>query len=146
MAPMTRLLAILLLAGCAPELPPIEPVNRVYVIDHDDGGNVLAYAHRIARARGMMEEGTLDRIEIAGVCNSACTMWLTVACVRPDAVLGFHGAYGEATGRPDEAADRATRLYYPPLIAEADKAWSRSPELVRKTGRELIEMGAEECR
>lgn len=57
------------------------------IIKDNKGGNVvqmMAYRSQLASSG--------QRVEIRGVCNSACTMLTTLpnACLAPDASIGFH--------------------------------------------------------
>lgn len=69
-------------------------------ITNDHGGSLAEYAERAQ---------TMGRVEIDGVCNSACTLFLAQACVTPRAVIGFHSARDYlgmyVTGRPRMGAN-----------------------------------------
>jgi len=87
------------------------------IIENDDGGNVEEYAQRI-RA---IPRSTL--VAIAGVCSSACTMYLghNRTCAYPDTVFSFHGPSDEVPGRalPQDEFNEISRLmaaHYPEPI------------------------------
>ena len=77
-------------------------------ISDDNGGQVGKYLDRF---RALRERG--DRVEIDGVCASACTMLLGVIprnriCVTPRAVLAFHSAWDPTpAGVQDSSAGNA---------------------------------------
>lgn len=91
---------------------------------------------------------------IRGTCKSSCTMFLAVSCVRPDAVLAFHGPSSYGRPLPPEDFERWARVmssYYPPEIARwyldtvrADRAAGVN-EIHMLTGAEAIEHGARGC-
>jgi len=147
---MTRaILAALLLTACAPPTPMLAPSistkDGTYTVRDDDGGYVDDYALRIAEARVMMALGSLDRVVITGKVYSAGTMWLSIGCVTPGAELFFHGAADEHGALLQRGIDKMA-TFYPPEIAEAFLTdWGRSRMFTRKTGRELVAMGAKEC-
>lgn len=146
---MTRPSTIALLALLAtPAHAKIDPTETpVTVIWRDDGGVVGDYARAV-----MAAQHSGQRVEIAGECASACTMWLAAACVRPNARLGFHGpssaVYG--IGMPPEEHDRIARemaRFYPPAIA----LWflsgpaNQALGMTYISGQEAIKMGAKVC-
>jgi hypothetical protein len=64
-----------------------------YRITRDHGGLVDEYKAKYAKLR---DQG--ERVVIDGICNSACTLVLSIVplnriCVTPNASLGFHEAY-----------------------------------------------------
>jgi hypothetical protein len=93
---------------------------RALTIRNDHGGNLGDYADRFA---AIARRG--ERVAIAGLCTSACTLVLGLAraCVTPRARFGFHRAY-EIDGRGrylrDSSAGTAYLMAsYPPQV----KAW-----------------------
>lgn len=73
-------------AAPAPAAAPAAPQGPIVIRDNR-GGNVvqmMAYRQQLA-ASGRP-------VEIRGLCNSACTMLVTLpnACLAPDATVGFH--------------------------------------------------------
>src|SRR6516165_7838334 len=78
--------ATLLLIGLA-------PTNAGLRISGDNGGQIGPY---LARYEALKKSG--ERVEIDGICASACTMLLGIIpanriCVTSQAVLEFHTAY-----------------------------------------------------
>jgi len=77
-------------------------------ISDDNGGQIGKYLDRFHALR---ERG--DKVEIDGVCASACTMLLGVIprgriCVTPRAVLAFHSAWDPtSTGVQSSSAGNA---------------------------------------
>ncbi|WP_316196596.1 hypothetical protein [Bradyrhizobium sp. SZCCHNS3053] len=79
-------LAGLLTAGLLPARA------ETYTIHDDGGGVIVKYVRRYSDMRDNHQ-----KIEVAGECASACTLFLgllpeTQYCVRPTARLGFHTA------------------------------------------------------
>lgn len=62
--------------------------NETIVVSHDRGGKLGQRSHQVRYLRA-----TGQRVELRGVCLSACTMYLSLpnVCVSPSARLGFHG-------------------------------------------------------
>jgi hypothetical protein len=96
------------------------PATSTVRISDDHGGQLGPY---LDKYRGLAQSG--ERVEIDGVCASACTMLLGLIppdriCVTPRAVLEFHSAW-DVMG--DQAVSAAgTRLlwsHYPVKI----RAW-----------------------
>ncbi|MBB4200846.1 hypothetical protein CCR94_16045 [Rhodoblastus sphagnicola] len=116
---------------------------RAYWESFDGGGEVLDYMEQVhsANARGA-------RIEIAGVCASACTMKLGVrnACVYRDAQLWFHAAHG-GDGRVNSLGTRILLNHYPSAI----RAWVMrhnavaSNDLTTMSGSTAISLGVQDC-
>ena len=92
-------------------------IANAHAAEFDGGGRIGDYLELVA-AR---EDTT--RIEIAGVCASACTIKLGAhhACVRADARLLFHAAR-DADGRVDRLATLMMLHEYPPRI----RAWANA--------------------
>ena len=112
-------------------------------IREDAGGSVHNYviAVNLAALRG-------DQVRIAGRCASACTMYLATACVTPRAVLQFHAARDEATGRIDRAATRDMAAYYPAPLRKwfmANAAHLSGNQYAELTGAQAIALGARKC-
>lgn len=120
----------------------IDPTETpVTVIWHDNGGVVGDYARAV-----MAAQHSGHRVEIAGECASACTMWLAVACVRPNARLGFHGA--TAVTRADAyMANLYMAGFYPPAI---QNWYLRGPATGQRlqwiNGDDAVGMGAKGCK
>lgn len=143
---MTRHAIIALLAILASQAVAYTSPTQII---RNDGGGVVSEYMRTVRAAII----TGQRVEIEGSCDSACTLWLAVACVRPNARLGFHGPssglYG--IGLPPAEHDRIAlemARFYPPQIARWFLAGPTKQVLGMTyiSGATAIEMGAEKCR
>jgi hypothetical protein len=71
----------------------LAPASATSRISDDRGGRIGSY---LARFQALKKSG--DRVEIDGLCASACTMLLGIIpadriCVTPQAVLEFHTAW-----------------------------------------------------
>ena len=137
--------ALALLAMPAGALPIRNPPPPL-VITHDGGGRVDRMAARIER---LQAEGR--QVEIAGECVSACTMYLAIACVRPEARLTFHGPsyYGWPLNAYDfDHWSRVIAAHYPPPLADWFMGTARHRNLVPlpPLGQaQLVKMGARAC-
>ena len=108
-----------------------------------DGGGRLGDYFELVAAR---EYGT--RVEIAGVCASACTIKLGArhACVHADARLLFHVAR-DSDGRVDRLATLMMLHEYPRRI----RAWAKrrgaldSQDFMAMSGAEAIALGVANC-
>lgn len=112
------------------------------VIDADPGGGIVERVQRIERQK---EAG--ERVEIRGVCASACTMHLSNACVWPDAVLIFHGPTRRSPPLSEADAARWAAVmarHYPPALAAWFMLEGRFGEWVM-TGAGAIAAGARSC-
>lgn len=113
-------------------------------ITHDIGGSV---ADRFVEMRGM------TGVRIAGVCRSACTMYLGLpeTCVTPDAVLGFHGPRtrsGLPLPRPEfERITQQMADQYPPALRRwfMDFARYETDGFYSLSGSDVIALGARKC-
>lgn len=128
--------------------PAVAYTSPTQIIRNDGGGVVSEYMHTV---RAAIITG--QRVEIRGSCDSACTLWLAVACVRPNARLGFHGpssaVYG--IGLPPEEHDRIAQemaQFYPPQIARWFLSGPANQVLGMTyiSGQEAIKMGAKGCK
>lgn len=113
----------------------------------DLGGKLERYVEDVERFN---REGRLKRI--AGVCASACTIYLGVknVCVDPSAELWFHAASRPRDNLPDPAGSLRMLAYYPPPIrrwAMSSGALEQTTWSVRHmlTSVELIRMGMRPC-
>jgi len=96
------------------------PAHSTMRISDDHGGQLGPY---LDKYRALAQSG--ERVEIDGVCASACTMLLGLIpadriCVTPRAVLEFHSAWDIAGDQ--SVSDAGTRLlwsHYPTKI----RAW-----------------------
>jgi hypothetical protein len=126
-------------AGCALGMPPA----HAFVGAFDGGGRVGDYLDFVAAANASGE-----RVEIAGVCASACTMKLGArgACVRGDAQLWFHAARNP-DGRVNPLATLMMSQEYPSGV----RAWAKargalaSVAMTRMSGLEAIALGVPDC-
>ena len=118
------------------------PANALVIRD-DLGGQLIPYAMNVAAQQG--------RVEIAGVCASACTLWLKRACIRDNARLGFHGPH--STGKPLSRAefDRLSLFmanFYPPKIAAwfmLEGRFIDHKNALWLTADQAVAMGATRC-
>jgi hypothetical protein len=93
------------------------PANAAVRISDDHGGQLGPY---LDKYRALAQSG--ERVEIDGICASACTMLLGLVpadriCVTPRAVLEFHSAWDIAGDQ--SVSDAGTRLlwsHYPAKI------------------------------
>ena len=114
----------------------------------DTGGTIQMYAAEISRLNK-----TGRRKVIAGLCASACTMYLGVrrVCVEPHAELWFHAAHLPGEQAPDPLGSLLMLSHYPEKV----RAWAIASGALEKTewdggkvltGRQLIRMGVPSCR
>lgn len=113
-------------------------------ISDDNGGQIGDYLQRF---RVLRQSG--ERVEIDGVCASACTMLLGTIpasriCVTPRAVLEFHGAWdptpwGGQVG--NSAGNRILWSIYPGRVRRwISRHGGLGPRLIALRGRELAAM------
>ncbi len=109
----------------------------------DGGGRVGDYLDLVSAANA-----SGARVEIAGVCASACTMKLGArsACIHADAQLWFHAARSP-DGRVNALATQIMTQEYPLRI----RAWAassgalRSTEFTTMSGAQAIALGVRDC-
>jgi len=131
-------------------LKTIVIVANTVTIFNDPGGKVNDYIRAVDQYKQEQK-----RVEIVGYCGSACTVFLEIACVHPEATLAFHAAQSPPE-IPEPAATLAeqytTKLMvekYPPALRvwfhlnAADK--QGEDQYVTLSGKEVIELGAPEC-
>ena len=92
--------------------PTVETVS----IGRDMGGRLESY---FAKADRAVADGT--NMRVAGVCASACTLFLILQplgriCAEPGAEFWFHAARGERSGLRNEVFTTRMRAYYPAAI------------------------------
>jgi hypothetical protein len=117
-------------------------IVNAHAAEFDGGGRIGDYLQLVAA-----REYT-TRIEITGVCASACTIKLGArhACVHADARLLFHAAR-DADGRVDRLATLMMLHEYPARI----RAWAKrrsaldSQDFTAMTGAEAIALGVANC-
>jgi hypothetical protein len=120
----------------------ISPAHA-FVGSFDGGGRVGDYLDFVASANASGE-----RVEIAGVCASACTMKLGArgACVYGDTQLWFHAARNP-DGRVNPLATLMMSQEYPSGV----RAWAKargalaSVAMTRMSGVEAIALGVPDC-
>ena len=134
----------LILAGlmASPALAAPPPL----VVEFDGGGRV---DWRGAEIRRLAAEGR--SVEIVGECVSACTMYLAIGCVGPDARLTFHGPsyFGMPISRHDfDVWSQYIADHYPPALSEWFMATARHRNhlpLPPLGQAQLVAMGARAC-
>ena len=113
-------------------------------IDGDNGGQIGNYLQRFQALR---QSG--ERVEIDGVCASACTMLLGTIprgriCVTPRAVLEFHGAWDPTPSGgqvPNSAGNRILWSTYPASVRRwIARHGGLGSRLIALRGRELAAM------
>ena len=117
-------------------------IVSAHAAEFDGGGRIGDYLQLVAATE------YTTRIEIAGVCASACTIKLGArhACVRADARLLFHAAR-DASGNVDKLGTLMMLHEYPPRI----RAWAKrrgaldSQDFTAMTGAEAIALGVADC-
>jgi hypothetical protein len=111
--------------------------------EFDGGGRVGAYLDFVAAS-----DAAGGRVEISGVCASACTLKLGArgACVHADARLLFHAAR-DADGRIDRLGTLMMLHEYPAGV----RAWAKrrgaleSQAFTALSGMEAIALGVPDC-
>lgn len=114
---LQRALAVAMLLAIA--TVPAGATVRIY---DDPGGQIGPY---LDKYQALRQSG--ERVEIDGLCASACTMLLgsipaSRICVTPRAVLEFHSAWNPTAAGGHETSSDGNRLlwaHYPPRI----RAW-----------------------
>ena len=94
---------------------PVEP--QVIAVRDDRGGRVINYTLQMMKFR---DSGT--KLEFAGRCDSACTVYLALprnqTCVSPGAMFGFHAPFA-ATPEASQRAQNYLLENYPDWV----KSW-----------------------
>ena len=117
------------------------------VVNADRGGYI---GQRSAEIRFLRATG--QRVEVRGLCLSACTMYLSLPnmCVAPDARLGFHGP--SRNGRAlapvefDHWSEVMAESYREPLLSWfMNEGRYRTSGYYEFTGAALIRMGYPAC-
>lgn len=134
---MKRIVVLLALAGCVDRraAPLVEP----YVIEGDNGGQVIS-----AVADRQRLEAWGGAVEIRGQCASACVIFATLpnACIAPDAVLQFHGAYVAGTDIM-LPADVLAPYMRGEVRRRYEQDWSRTKAFVDVPARDYIRLDPE---
>lgn len=112
----------------------------------DPGGSLVEYDRRVADLRRAGQGKA-----ITSVCLSACTMYLSIACVSPGARLGFHAPQrkGGLTRAEKRSWAEFTARHYPDSLRRwylaPDGPWQRD-SMTYLSGSQLIELhGIREC-
>jgi hypothetical protein len=129
--------AVLLTVGSVPAAHAVR-------IHDDRGGQIGAY---LAKYRALRQSG--ERVEINGLCASACTMVLGEIprdriCVTPRAVLAFHTAWDPAPFGDQIVNSAGNRILWSSYPGKIRKWISRhgglGPRIIYLRGPELTAM------
>jgi hypothetical protein len=116
---------------------------RAYWVPFDGGGRVGDYLDLVASANA-----TGAKVEIAGICASACTLKLGArnACVHPDAHLWFHAARNR-DGRINALANMIMMQRYPARVRQWALAVGalNSTSFTAMSGAQAIALGVVNC-
>lgn len=112
-----------------------------YVITHDNGGNIVVYRDKFVAVRDSGEKVVID-----GVCQSACTLVLSLLpreriCVTKRASLGFHAGKFPDSKLPSAEASKFIYSTYPPWIQKWVSA-NRALESLKVTSLQGAELEA----
>lgn len=108
------------------------------VIHNNRGGNVV---QMIARRNELEASGR--PVRITGLCNSACTMLITLpnACLAPDASVGFHAPRLPGTKIIPPIVDQLMAMHYRNGILERWNAeWRHSLKIQSISAREYVRL------
>jgi len=120
---------------------PISAYAQSHTVHIDLGGDVGVRGNKINR---MILTG--ERVEIRGVCASACTMLLAVGCVYPGARLGFHAPTIHRGPYTVEWWSQAIANYYPQRMADWYLAGpAHNSTMTWITGVDAVNLGAQQC-
>lgn len=130
--------ALLLLSAC--QMHSTDAAGNV-TVSYDEGGWIDDRQREIVALR---RAGQF--VAIRGTCISSCTMYIALmrdglACVDPDARIGFHGSTGKRA--PPDVVDRWDNYMaetYPPNIRAAYWTKWRHTFVTFRTGAELKAM------
>lgn len=122
--------------------------GQTAIVVHQDPGGSLGERRRLIKQL----QSTGQRMELRGICYSACTMYLGLpnACVAPSASFGFHGPSSHGIALPPQEFERWSQVmahYY----REPLRSWYLSTARYeinghyRLSGAELIRMGYARC-
>lgn len=117
---VVSIVASIAMFGTVANAAPFSPGLNVVNIYRDHGGQVIKYA---IKAKKLTKADT--KIRISGLCDSACTLYLSVPskniCIKPGANFGFHRAYG-STARANQTATNYMMGKYPSWV----RSWIRA--------------------
>jgi hypothetical protein len=116
---------------------------RCYSEPYDGGGLIFDYLARVVSANR-----TGAKVEISGICASACTMKLGVrhVCIHSDAQLWFHAARNQDGGF-SAVGTRLMMSEYPTRV----RTWAvksgalTSNQITMMSGAEAIMLGVANC-
>jgi hypothetical protein len=118
--------------------------SAAVLIQGDNGGQIGDY---LQRYQALRQSG--ERVEIDGVCASACTLLLGTipqgrVCVTPRAVLEFHGAWDPTPSGGQVANSAGNRILWSTYPARV-RRWIRrhgglGSHIIALRGRELAAM------
>lgn len=137
-------IAALALTACVAAPPLSAPqagtaaAGQPIVIHNNRGGNVL---QMMARRAELERSGR--PVRITGVCNSACTMLITLpnACLHPDASVGFHAPRLPGTQIIPPIVDELMATHYRNGIRDRWFAeWRHSLKIQRISAREYVRL------
>lgn len=142
-------LALFALPACAAQPPAatvatasqprqVAATTESVVIHNNRGGNVL---QMIARRNELEASGR--PVRITGLCNSACTMLITLpnACLAPDASVGFHAPRLPGTQIIPPIVDQLMAMHYRNGILERwDSEWRHSLKIQSISAREYVRL------
>lgn len=138
---------VLMVLACLSAAPQAVQAQGPLVITNDNGGLLRA---RRAEIRALQASGR--RVELRGICYSACTMYLGApgVCIDPRAELGFHGPSWFSTPLPQQDFDYWSHElavhYREPLRSWfMTKARYTLSSYHRVSGAEMIRMGYPQC-
>lgn len=108
-------------AGC--ETAPDVTYTAPHIIENNRGG----YIHEADAARARLAAWG-GRVEIHGVCNSACAIFITLpnACMNPDLKIGFHRSSVNIAGVIGNA--QLSRHFRGGVKAQYDAVWGELPD------------------
>lgn len=135
-------MCVLLIAACSPDADDLHKEKTVKIYN-DRGGVVYDY---LIDYKNYAMSGTT--VEIVGECSSACTIFLGVGCVYPDATLNFHAAKNKITQKKSVIATNIMISLYPSGIRKwfYDNAFDLiGHEFATLSGRDAIKLGAKAC-
>jgi hypothetical protein len=95
--------------------------EKVYYIRHSPGGKISEHYFKYQRVASQY-----DRVEITGMCKSACTMVLGIVpleriCITPSGYFMFHAAYDRNRVRSERDTQTVLAAYAPSVKAWVEK-------------------------
>lgn len=133
------LIGALLATSLAPPQAEAKPKGGApIVIMNNRGGNVMEavqYRQKLA-ASGR-------RVEIAGYCRSACTIYITLpnACLSPKATVGFHAPRIPGTTIIPPIVDQIMASYYRNgILQKWNSEWKHSLKMHKISARQYVRL------